>query len=147
MLPRLFIVLVFMGLVLGGIFYLKQQQAQQQAAMGGPPPPAVVAAAEVQQEDWQPWPPEINAYFDPMEVIRRTTIPVLAVFGELDKNIDPIRIGGLRRSAGGCRQSRVPRRDDPRGGPHHVRTANGVSGRAAGRFSPWQGTLPGWQSG
>ena len=41
------------------------------------------------EQDWQPWPPHIDAYFDPMDVISRTTIPVLAVFGELDKNIDP----------------------------------------------------------
>lgn len=54
MLIRIFLVLVFLGLLLGGIFYLKQQQMQQQAAMGGPPPPPVVAVAEVGQEDWQP---------------------------------------------------------------------------------------------
>ena len=41
--------------------------------------------------DWQPWPPEIDAYFDPVTVLERTTIPVLAVFGEMDKNIDPIQ--------------------------------------------------------
>lgn len=51
---RLVSVLVFLGLLLGGIFYLKQRQMQQQAAMGGPPPPPVVAVAEVGQEDWQP---------------------------------------------------------------------------------------------
>ena len=54
MLVRLFLVFLFLGLLLGGIFYLKQQQMQQQAAMGGPPPPPVVAAVEVRQEDWQP---------------------------------------------------------------------------------------------
>jgi membrane fusion protein (multidrug efflux system) len=54
MLVRLIVVLVFLGLLLGGIFYLKQQQMQQQAAMGGPPPPPVVAAAQVQLEDWRP---------------------------------------------------------------------------------------------
>jgi pimeloyl-ACP methyl ester carboxylesterase len=43
------------------------------------------------EEDWQPWPAEIDAYFDPMTVIEHTTIPVLAIFGELDKNIDPIQ--------------------------------------------------------
>jgi pimeloyl-ACP methyl ester carboxylesterase len=41
------------------------------------------------EENWQPWPPEIDAYLDPMDVVRTTTIPVLAVFGELDKNVDP----------------------------------------------------------
>ena len=43
------------------------------------------------EDDWQPWPPEIDAYFDPITVLETTTIPVLAVFGELDKNIDPIQ--------------------------------------------------------
>jgi dipeptidyl aminopeptidase/acylaminoacyl peptidase len=32
-----------------------------------------------------------NAFFDPMEIVERTTIPVLAFFGELDKNIDPVQ--------------------------------------------------------
>lgn len=54
MLLRLFLILLFLGLVLGGIFGWKQHQMQQQAAMGGPPPPPVVASAEVRQEDWQP---------------------------------------------------------------------------------------------
>jgi dienelactone hydrolase len=43
------------------------------------------------RDDWQPWPPEIDAYFDPMDVIEHTTIPVLAVFGEMDRNIDPVQ--------------------------------------------------------
>lgn len=54
MLLRLFLILLFLGSILGGIFGWKQHQMQQQAAMGGPPPPPVVAAAEVRQEDWQP---------------------------------------------------------------------------------------------
>ncbi len=43
------------------------------------------------EEEWQPWPAEIDAYFDPMTVIEHTTIPVLAVFGEMDRYIDPIQ--------------------------------------------------------
>ena len=54
MLLRLFLVLIFLGALLGGIFGWKQYQVQQQAAMGGPPPPPVVAAAEVAEEDWEP---------------------------------------------------------------------------------------------
>ena len=54
MLLRLFLVILFLGALLGGIFAWKQHQMQQQAAMGGPPTPPVVAAAEVEQEDWQP---------------------------------------------------------------------------------------------
>jgi pimeloyl-ACP methyl ester carboxylesterase len=40
---------------------------------------------------WAPWPRDIDAFFDPVEVLQRTTIPVLAFFGELDKNIDPVQ--------------------------------------------------------
>lgn len=43
------------------------------------------------EAEWQPWPPEIDSYFDPMTVIEHTTIPVLAIFGDLDKNIDPVQ--------------------------------------------------------
>lgn len=43
------------------------------------------------EEDWQPWNPEIDAYLDPIDIIDHTTIPVPAVFGELDKYIDPIQ--------------------------------------------------------
>ena len=32
-----------------------------------------------------------NAFYDPMEILVHTTIPVLAFFGELDKNIDPVQ--------------------------------------------------------
>jgi pimeloyl-ACP methyl ester carboxylesterase len=43
------------------------------------------------EEEWQPWPDGIDAYFDPMTVIEETTIPVLAVFGDLDRWIDPVQ--------------------------------------------------------
>ena len=43
------------------------------------------------EEEWQPWPPEIDAYFDPVTVLAETRIPVLAIFGDLDRNIDPIQ--------------------------------------------------------
>ena len=44
-----------------------------------------------EEDDWKPWPREIDAFFDPMDIIEQTTIPVLAFFGELDKNIDPVQ--------------------------------------------------------
>jgi pimeloyl-ACP methyl ester carboxylesterase len=56
--------------------------------------PSIVANTgfEVSEEnDWNPWPREIDAFFDPMDIIRRTTIPMLVFFGELDKNIDPVQ--------------------------------------------------------
>ena len=54
MLLRLFLVVLFLGAILGGIFGWKQYQMELEAATGGPPPPPVVAVAEVQQESWQP---------------------------------------------------------------------------------------------
>ena len=50
-----------------------------------------VGPAVLSEEDWQPWPPEIDAYFDPMTIIRQTVIPVLAVFGDMDRYVDPIQ--------------------------------------------------------
>jgi pimeloyl-ACP methyl ester carboxylesterase len=44
-----------------------------------------------EEDDWQPYPRDTDRFFDPMEVIEHTTIPVLAFFGELDKNIDPVQ--------------------------------------------------------
>jgi pimeloyl-ACP methyl ester carboxylesterase len=44
-----------------------------------------------EEEDWQPYPRGTDRFFDPMQVIEHTTIPVLAFFGELDKNIDPVQ--------------------------------------------------------
>jgi len=42
------------------------------------------------REDWHPADPVREYYgFDPMEVIARTSIPVLAVFGERDTQVDP----------------------------------------------------------
>lgn len=43
------------------------------------------------EEEWQPWPADIDAYFDPMTVVERTTIPVLAVFGAMDRYVDPVQ--------------------------------------------------------
>lgn len=45
------------------------------------------------EEEWSPPSPsvDIESYFDPMTVVRALTIPVFAVYGELDKNIDPIQ--------------------------------------------------------
>lgn len=54
MLTRLILVLLFLGMIFGGIFYWKQQQQQQAAAQQGPPPPANVAVTEVRGESWQP---------------------------------------------------------------------------------------------
>lgn len=60
MFARLLVLFLFLGLLLGGLFYLKQQQSQQRAARRGPPPPPVVAAAEVREEDWRPSLPAVG---------------------------------------------------------------------------------------
>jgi membrane fusion protein (multidrug efflux system) len=53
---RIFLVLLFLGGVFGGIFAWKQHTAAQMAAaQAGGPPPAVIAATEVTQETWQPY--------------------------------------------------------------------------------------------
>jgi hypothetical protein len=45
------------------------------------------------EEEWSPPAPavDVESYFDPMTIVRELTIPVFAVYGELDKNIDPIQ--------------------------------------------------------
>lgn len=43
------------------------------------------------ESDWIPWNPAVDSFFDPMTAIRTTTIPVLAFFGELDKQVNPTR--------------------------------------------------------
>ncbi len=56
MIKRLFIVLLMLGLVFGGIFGWKYHQAQQMAARASmPPPPATVSSVEVKTENWQPY--------------------------------------------------------------------------------------------
>jgi pimeloyl-ACP methyl ester carboxylesterase len=52
-----------------------------------------------EQNQWSPWPREIDAFFDPMEVIETTTLPMLIHFGELDKNIDPVQGAQAYKSA------------------------------------------------
>ena len=44
-----------------------------------------------EEEKWKPKPPDIEAFFDPMDVIEKTNIPILVFYGELDKNIDPFQ--------------------------------------------------------
>jgi len=46
----------------------------------------------IQDEDsWNPWPHDSDAFIDPMSAIEHTTIPILALYGELDKNVDPVQ--------------------------------------------------------
>ncbi len=50
-------------------------------------------------DEWQPWSREIDAFFDPVTVLEKTTIPVLAVFGEYDVQIDPVQGAEAYREA------------------------------------------------
>jgi hypothetical protein len=43
------------------------------------------------EEYWKPYPRDIDAFFNPMDVIDHTTIPMLIFFGEMDKNVDPVQ--------------------------------------------------------
>lgn len=52
MIKRIFIVLLFTVLILGGLFGLKFYQIQQAISQIKPPPPAVVAVATVKLEHW-----------------------------------------------------------------------------------------------
>jgi hypothetical protein len=44
-----------------------------------------------EEDDWKARKRDTDSFFDPTEVLEYTTIPVLAFFGELDKNIDPVQ--------------------------------------------------------
>ncbi|MEJ2576876.1 MAG: efflux RND transporter periplasmic adaptor subunit [Gammaproteobacteria bacterium] len=54
MLLRLFVVVVLLSAVFGGIFGWKYYQQQQAGARQGPPPPATVAHVTVKETRWQP---------------------------------------------------------------------------------------------
>ena len=45
------------------------------------------------EDEWSPPSPavDVESYFDPMTIVRELSIPVFAVYGELDKNIDPVQ--------------------------------------------------------
>jgi formylglycine-generating enzyme required for sulfatase activity/CubicO group peptidase (beta-lactamase class C family)/acetyl esterase/lipase len=43
------------------------------------------------EDEWSPWIPPAEAFFNPIEVIEQTTIPVLALFGEKDTQVDPFQ--------------------------------------------------------
>jgi pimeloyl-ACP methyl ester carboxylesterase len=45
----------------------------------------------LEKKEWKSPKWSVGGNFDPMDVIEHTTIPVLAFFGELDKNIDPVQ--------------------------------------------------------
>lgn len=44
-----------------------------------------------EERDWKPHSSDEEAFFDPIEIIETTTIPVLAFFGEEDTQVDPFQ--------------------------------------------------------
>jgi len=50
-----------------------------------------VGTGIVPEDEWQPWNHETDTFFDPMSTIRETPIPILAFFGDLDKQVNPAR--------------------------------------------------------
>jgi pimeloyl-ACP methyl ester carboxylesterase len=62
------------------------------------------------RDRWQPRMPDSESYFDPIPSISKTSIPVLVLYGELDKNVDPVQGSMAYQRAiesSGNRQSRV----------------------------------------
>lgn len=43
------------------------------------------------ETNWKPHSPEDEGFFDPIPIIEKVTIPVLAFFGEKDTQVDPIQ--------------------------------------------------------
>jgi len=62
------------------------------------------------RDRWQPRMPDSESYFDPIPSISKTSIPLLILYGELDKNVDPVQGSMAYQRAiesSGNRQSRV----------------------------------------
>ena len=43
------------------------------------------------ETNWKPFFPDTEAFYDPIPVIEKVTIPVLAFFGKLDTQVDPVQ--------------------------------------------------------
>jgi pimeloyl-ACP methyl ester carboxylesterase len=51
------------------------------------------------ENNWSALPRDYDVFYDPMNDIKRTKIPILVLFGALDKNIDPVQGAEAYRSA------------------------------------------------
>lgn len=58
-----------------------------------------IVSALWEKSDWMPRSPDDEAFFDPMGIIARTRIPVLAFFGEKDTQVDPVQGAEAYRKA------------------------------------------------
>jgi len=53
----------------------------------------------IPEDEWQPDPRDRWTLFNPADVLKSTTIPVLALFGALDRQVDPIQGASAFRAA------------------------------------------------
>jgi len=51
----------------------------------------LVGAGVLSEDEWHMWDRTVDCFFDPMDAIRQTGIPILAFFGELDKQVNPVQ--------------------------------------------------------
>jgi len=65
--------------------------AAVEAALAIPGIQAVHPVEMVPEAEWAPMPRELESFFDPIDVVETLDIPILAVFGELDRFIDPVQ--------------------------------------------------------
>jgi hypothetical protein len=70
--------------------YAEYRQAME-ALLGIPGVEEVFDLEMAAEDEWQPWPQEIDSFIDPMDIMKHITIPVLAFFGERDKIVDPVQ--------------------------------------------------------
>ena len=99
------------------------------------------------EQEWQPWPSDIDAYFDPMTVIENTTIPILAIFGDKDRYVDPIQGSAAYETAfqvagsGDSHVELIP------GAGHTMLTQNTMCGSGGTTSSRYLELLEEWAAG
>jgi len=112
MILRLFLMLVVVAGVIGGVFYLKTQQWQaMQAQTAQGQPPATVATGEVREESWHPSLSSVGSMVAVNDVFVTTEVPGLVheikfesgqrvekgdVLLQLDDEVDRARLVGLQ---------------------------------------------------
>lgn len=95
-----------------------------------------IGTSAATEDEWQPWPPDMDAYLNPMDIIEHTTIPVLAVFGEMAKNVDPVQGAAAYETALQAAGNQNYRVETIPGVGHTMqRQATGCPGEPGGAFS------------
>ena len=83
----------------------EEYAAAAEALVGDPYLTAMgLSLVTVPEDDWEPEDRTRPGFFNPASVLAHTTIPVLAIFGELDRQVDPVQgaaeIGSALEAAG-----------------------------------------------